>query len=292
MADAAHAIGHVKDSDYFEVPRFISSTGHLAIPQPFYSESRKIELGGPFAPLDLKITKFMVLELIVAVLMAAIFIRLAGKIASSSAYGAPKGRFANMFEGALLFIRDQIARPAIGHHDGDKFLPFLWTLFFFVLFANLLGILPWMGSATGAIATTGALAIITLAVVIGAGSAKLGFVGFWKGLVPHMDLPKPIAVLLIPLMFAIELLGLIIKHFVLSVRLLANMFAGHLVLAVVIGFIGEKALQDSALWYGVMPASVLGAVALNMLELLVAFIQAYIFTFLTALFIGTAVHPH
>ena len=149
-----------------------------------------------------------------------------------------------------------------------------------------------MGSATGAIATTGALAIITLAVVIGAGSAKLGFLGFWKGLVPHMDLPKPIAIFLIPLMFAIELLGLLIKHFVLSVRLLANMFAGHLVLAVVIGFIGEKALQDSALWYGVMPASVLGAVALNMLELLVAFIQAYIFTFLTALFIGTAVHPH
>ncbi|MGD9648263.1 MAG: F0F1 ATP synthase subunit A [Pirellulales bacterium] len=291
MADAAHAIGHVKDSDYFEVPKFISSTGHLTIPQPFYSESRQIELGGPFAPLDLKITKFMVLELIVAVLMAAIFIRLANKIAAANG-GAPKGRFANMFEGALVFIRDGIARPAIGHHDGDKFLPFLWTLFFFVLFANLLGILPWMGSATGSIATTGALAIITLAVVIGAGSAKLGVVGFWKGLVPHMDLPKPIAIFLIPLIFVIELLGLLIKHFVLSVRLLANMFAGHLVLAVVIGFIGLEALADSALWYGVMPASVLGAVALNMLELLVAFIQAYIFTFLSALFIGMAVHPH
>lgn len=294
MADTAHIIGHVKDSDYFEVPRFVSSTGHLTIPQPFYSESRKIELGGPFAPLDLKITKFMVLELIVAVLMAAIFIRLAGKIAASTAKGgAPKGRFANMFEGALVFIRDQIARPAIGHHDADKFLPFLWTLFFFVLFANLLGILPWMGSATGSIATTGALAIITLAVVIGAGSAKLGVVGFWKGLVPHMDLPKPIAIFVIPLIFAIELLGLVIKHFVLSVRLLANMFAGHLVLAVVIGFIGEKALEFySPLWFGVASASIFGAVALSMLELLVAFIQAYIFTFLSALFIGMAVHPH
>ncbi|MBX9790540.1 MAG: F0F1 ATP synthase subunit A, partial [Pirellulales bacterium] len=282
------------DSDYFEVPRFISSSGHLTIPQPFYSESRKIELGGPFAPLDLKITKFMVLELIVAVVMAAIFIRLAGKITAAAANGdAPKGRFANMFEAALVFIRDGIARPAIGHHDGDKFLPYLWTLFFFVLLANLLGILPWMGSATGSIATTGALAVITLAVVIGAGSAKLGIVGFWKGLVPHMDLPKPIAIFLIPLIFAIELLGLIIKHFVLSVRLLANMFAGHLVLAVVIGFIGTEALvYYSPLWFGVTAASVFGAVALNMLELLVAFIQAYIFTFLSALFIGMAVHPH
>jgi F-type H+-transporting ATPase subunit a len=294
MADAAHAIGHVKDSDYFEVPRFISPSGHLTIPQPFYSESRQIELGGPFAPLDLKITKFMVLELIVAVLMTAIFIRLAGKISAASANGgAPKGRLANLFEGALVFIRDGIARPAIGHHDGDKFLPFLWTLFFFVLFANLLGILPWMGSATGSIATTGALAIITLAVVIGAGSAKLGVIGFWKGLVPHMDLPKPIAIFLIPLIFVIELMGLLIKHFVLSVRLLANMFAGHLVLAVVIGFIGAEALDYySPLWFGVTAASIFGAVALNLLELLVAFIQAYIFTFLSALFIGMAVHPH
>ncbi len=292
MADAAHAIGHVKDSDFFEVPKFISPSGHLTIPQPFYSESRKIELGGPFAPLDFKITKFMVLELIVAVLMTAIFIRLAGKISAAKG-GPPKGRFANMFEGALVFIRDGIARPAIGHHDGDKFLPFLWTLFFFVLFANLLGILPWMGSATGSIATTGALAIITLAVVIGAGSAKLGVVGFWKGLVPHMDLPKPIAIVLIPLIFVIELIGLLIKHFVLSVRLLANMFAGHLVLAVVIGFIGAEALvQYSPLWFGVTAASIFGAVALNLLELLVAFIQAYIFTFLSALFIGMAVHPH
>ena len=120
--------------------------------------------------------------------------------------------------------------------------------------------------------------------------AKLGPVGFWKAQVPHMDLPGPLAVLLIPMIFAIEVMGMCIKHFVLSVRLLANMFAGHLVLAVILGFIGLFVGQ--AAWYGVMPAAVLGATALSLLELFVAFLQAYIFAFLTALFIGMAVHQH
>jgi F-type H+-transporting ATPase subunit a len=99
-----------------------------------------------------------------------------------------------------------------------------------------------------------------------------------------------LAIILKPMIFAIELLGLCIKHFILAVRLLANMFAGHLVLAVIVSFIAATA--ESLAWYGVMPASLLGAVALSMLELFVAFLQAYIFTFLSALFIGMAVHPH
>jgi F-type H+-transporting ATPase subunit a len=108
--------------------------------------------------------------------------------------------------------------------------------------------------------------------------------------VPHLDVPKPMLVVLWPMIFLIEVLGLVIKCFVLSVRLLANMYAGHLVLAVILGFVAETA--SSNLWYVVTPASVLGAFALSLLELLVAFIQAYVFTFLTALFIGMAVHPH
>ena len=105
-----------------------------------------------------------------------------------------------------------------------------------------------------------------------------------------MDLPLVLAIFLKPMILLIELLGLGIKHFVLSVRLFANMFAGHLILAVIIGFIAETA--HLAIWYGVMPAAVFGAVALNMLELFVAFLQAYIFAFLSALFIGMAVHQH
>jgi F-type H+-transporting ATPase subunit a len=203
-----------------------------------------------------------------------------------------KGRWWNMLEVFLLFIRDDVARACIGRQDGDRFVPFLWTMFLFVLGCNLMGMIPWMGSPTGALATTGALAFTTFLVVIGSGIAKLGVIGFLKGQVPHMDLPGPIAVLLIPLIFVIEIFGLLIKHSVLAVRLLANMMAGHVVLAVFLAFIAASYSAGTAIWGGVTFASVLGATALSMLELFVAFLQAYIFTFLSALFIGAAVHPH
>ena len=119
---------------------------------------------------------------------------------------------------------------------------------------------------------------------------KLGPIGFWTGQVPHMDLPSALAIILKPMIFVIEVMGLCIKHFILAVRLLANMLAGHMVLAVIMAFIAASA--GSLAWYAVAPASVFGAVALSLLELFVAFLQAYIFTFLSALFIGMAVHPH
>jgi F-type H+-transporting ATPase subunit a len=286
--DPAHLIGHVKDTDYFEVPRFIEPSGKLHIPQPFAGHSLTIHVAGRDVHLlDFKITKFMVLELVVAVIMATLFIKLSHRLASS---GPPRGRFNNLFEGTLVYLRDQVARPAIGKHDADKFLPFLWTLFFFVLLCNLVGLVPWAGSATGALATTGALAVLTFGVVVGAGMSKMGPIGFWLAQVPHMDLPPALAVILKPMIFVLEIIGLLIRHFVLAVRLLANIMAGHLVLAVIVTFIAASA--GSVAWYGVAPASVFGAVALSLLELLVAFIQAYIFTFLSALFIGMAVHPH
>ncbi len=272
--DPAHLIGHVKDARYFEVPRFLVADGRLEIPQPFED-------------FGIVITKFMVLEVVAAVLVALVFISLAARIAPG---GRPRGRFWNLFEAMLVYIRDEVARPAIGKHDADRFLPYLWTVFFFVLFCNLLGMIPWAGSATGALGTTVALAALTFAVVIGSGMLKLGPVEFWKAQVPHMDLPLALAVVLKPMIFAIELLGLCVKHFILAVRLFANMFAGHLVLVVIVSFIAVTA--ESLAWYGVMPASIFGAVALSMLELFVAFLQAYIFTFLSALFIGMAVHPH
>jgi F-type H+-transporting ATPase subunit a len=105
-----------------------------------------------------------------------------------------------------------------------------------------------------------------------------------------MDVPGPLKFVLIPMIFVIEVFGLIVKHGVLAVRLLANMMGGHVVLAVILAFIAASA--QSLWWWGVMPASVLGATALSMLELFVAFLQAYIFTFLSALFIGMAVHSH
>jgi F-type H+-transporting ATPase subunit a len=289
-----HLLGHVKDADYFDVPRFVSPDGKLHIPQPFAPNPpiTTIQIGAKeidsrIEPMDLRITKFMVLETVAALLIAVLFIGLARKISRGR---PPRGRLWNLLEAMLLYIRDQVARPAIGEHDGDRFVPLLWTMFFFVLTCNLLGLLPSAGTATGALGTTAALAFVTFLVVVGSGMAKLGPLGFWLHLVPSMDLPIVLAIFLYPLIFVIELLGLIIKHMVLAVRLLANMLGGHLVLAVIIGFIVASA--HHAAWYGVAPASVFAAAMLSVLELMFAFIQAYIFTFLSAIFIGMAVHPH
>jgi F-type H+-transporting ATPase subunit a len=240
-----------------------------------------------FEPFDLKFTKFMFLELVAAVLMIVVFTWLATRLRRGA---APRGKLTNALESMIVFVRDEVARPAIGQHDADRFMPFLLTAFFFIAACNLLGLVPWAGSATGALGTTIALALTTFITVLVAGMAKLGPVGFWLAQVPHVELPLVLAIILKPMIFGIEVMGLGIKHFVLAMRLFANMMAGHLVLAVILAFIAATA--NSWAFWGVAPASVLGAVALSLLELLVAFVQAYVFTFLSALFIGMAVHPH
>jgi len=268
MIDIAEAGSHVRDANGFHLPFGI----HFELPELF----------------GIQVTKFMVIELAVALLMLLVFIPLARRIAA----GKPvHGCFPNMIEAILVFLRDEVARPAIGRHDADRFLPFIWTVFFFVLFCNLMGMLPWVGSPTGAISVTAVLALMTLLVVMVAGMVKYGVVGFWTGMVPHLDVPVVMKVFLVPMLLVIEIAGLFIKHTVLAVRLLANMFAGHLVLAVILGFIAATA-HSVVLWLGVTFASVAGATALNLLELFVAFLQAYIFAFLSALFIGMAVHQH
>ena len=239
--------------------------------------------------LDLSLTRFMVTEVIAAVLVVLVIVPLARHVTRQH---VTRGWFLNMFEAMVLFIRDQVARPAIGGHGADHYLPFLWTIFFFVLFNNLLGIIPGMASATGNINVTAVLAFITLATVIAAGMREMGAAGFWVGIVPHMDVPPLLKLFLWPMMFAIEVAGLLIRHTVLAVRLFANMLAGHIVLAVILGFILMARSLAPAVWASVTAASVVGMIALSLLELFFAFLQAYIFTFLSALFIGSAVHPH
>jgi len=195
----------------------------------------------------------------------------------------------------VVFVREQIARMAIGTRDGDRFAPFLMTLFFFILACNLLGLVPWSGSPTAAIGVTGALAFICYITMVVAGMRKLGAVGYWEAQVPPMDVPGPMAIFLKPMIFFLEVGGMLVKHFVLSIRLLANMVAGHMVLAVMVALIGAAAyagLNWLFVYFGVAPLCIIASVALSMLELFVAFLQAYIFVFLSALFIGMAVHPH
>ena len=166
----------------------------------------------------------------------------------------------NMFEAMLLFIRDEVARPAIGGHGADRFLPYLWTVFFFVLFNNLLGMIPGGASATGNINVTAVLALMTLVVVIGGRDARDGAssASGW-GSCRTSTCPAFLKPPLWGLMFFIEVAGLLIRHVVLAVRLFANMFAGHVVLSVILGFIlmavGRRSCSDL-----VMPASIGGVI--------------------------------
>jgi F-type H+-transporting ATPase subunit a len=234
-----------------------------------------------------QVTKYMLLELLAAILLIAIFVPIARKARNGA---MPKGPFWNAFESLLTFIREEIAKPNLGEHEADGFVPFLWTQFTFILFLNLMGMFPWLGSPTASVWVTGALAIIVFVLMHAVPIVKFGVFRYLKSLVPDTGLGMaglPIALMI----FFIELLGTVIKSFVLSVRLFANMFAGHVVLAMILTFIifvGNDGF--SAIWPVVTVFSVLGVTALSLLELFVGFLQAYVFTFLTALFIGMALH--
>jgi F-type H+-transporting ATPase subunit a len=267
-------LSHVVDHDTLELPWWNPPTFDWEIHLP--------------RVLGVQITRFMFMELIASALMLIVLVPVVRHIARTP---YSRGWFMNMFEAMLLFIRDDVARPAIGGHGADRFLPYLWTVFFFVLFNNLLGMIPGMASATGNINVTAALALLTLVFVVGAGMREMGFAGYWLSIVPHMDVPSWLKPVLWALMFVIEVAGLLIRHIVLAVRLFANMFAGHVVLAVILGFILMVQMWSRTFFF-VTTASLIGVVLLSLLELFVAVLQAYIFTFLSALFIGSAVHPH
>jgi F-type H+-transporting ATPase subunit a len=275
------------------------------------------------------ISKFMLIELAVGLIVCMLFAWLAQRL---SAGGPPRGWLWNMLEVFYLFIRDKIARPALGggheeghgdehgghghdghgqaehaaaahahHHDdpAERITPLLMTFFFFILGCNLMGMLPWAGSPTSSFAVTFALAMTTFATVVVLGMGKFGFFGFFLNQIPGMSLPWYMSIVIKPMLLAIELLGLLIKHGVLAVRLLANMVAGHLVILGVMGiaFGAEAAIalstpENAWQWWVAAPIAVLASTAFSLLELLVAFLQAYVFTFLSALFIGAALHKH
>lgn len=192
----------------------------------------------------------------------------------------PKGRIENLVEAFLVFIRDELVRPNVEPHAADRLLPFFVTLFCLILACNLLGMVPGAATATGNIAVTLGLAALTFAVGVVAGMAHQGPVRFVKNLVPH-GLP----VFVLPLLFPIEIMGLLIKHVALAIRLFANMIAGHIVIS---AFLLLVALFRSL---AIAPVSVAAAVGISFLEIFVAFLQAYVFTLLSSLFVGMAVHP-
>ncbi len=233
-------------------------------------------------PLPDWLSKFKIIMLLAALLLLAIFVPLAQKVRDGS---APSGRWWNFFESFLTFIRDYVAKPNIGH-DADRYVPFLWSLFLFILFCNLFGMLPFGGSPTADISVTIVLAVVTFCFIHGSAIAKMGFTHYLQSYVPHMDIPG------VGLFIALlEIIGNVIKGVVLGIRLFANMFAGHMVLASILMFIVMVKDQGPALFWGVTSVSILGVIALSFLELFVAFLQAFIFTFLTSIFLGMALHP-
>ena len=188
--------------------------------------------------------------------------------------------------------------PRAGH-PADKYLPLIWSLFIYILFCNLLGAIPWLGTPTGNINVTAVLAIVVFVTVVGVGVKANGAVGYLKSLVPSMDVPAALRPVLFPAIWLIEAMGLFIKHSVLAVRLFANMMAGHVVLGLMLGFIAVAAnflaqdgLGNDSLGVLITGGSLLGQVFVGLLELFVAFMQAYVFAFLATLFIAGAVHPH
>ena len=249
-------------------------------------------------------TNHLIMTLVAAGLMVLVFSHVAKRArtqgAGVDAY-VTKGRVAQLFEVICVFLREEVARPALGVLT-DKYIKFIWTTFFFVLFCNLLGMIPlgpilrfiagnnphfehWGGTATGSISVTAGLAIVSFIAIHFVGIREQG----WRYFAHFNPGPAYMAPLLVPL----ELAGALVKPFALCVRLFANMVAGHLVLAALIGLIFMAGKASAAVGYGVVIPALGGALALSLLELFVAFLQAFIFTFLTVLFIAAgAVHEH
>jgi F-type H+-transporting ATPase subunit a len=263
MLLAATPFEHVMDTDHWHVFDFFS----FHIPWPF--------------------SKYSILMLLAAGLILLIYVPLARKAQSGA---PPRGRWWNCFESILTFIRDQLAKPYIGH-DADRYVHYLWTVFLFILFCNLFGMFPFLGSPTASFTVTAVLAAVTFCFIHGNAMIHMGVKGYFKSFLPHLDLAFPMNIIIPYMIAVIEFMGNFIKAFVLAVRLFANMFAGHVVLAYILFFIVMVKNMGPLLFWGVTFASVAGVTALSLLELFVAFLQAYVFAFLTALFLGSALHP-
>ncbi len=238
----------------------------------------KIHLFG----LDLRITKHMVIMWLIAILLIALVLWVARAVRKDES--ATGGRLSILVQIFIEFIHDDVVEPNF-HGESKKWLPFFLTLFFFIMFANLFGLFPGSATITGNIAVTFTLALVTFFATQVYGIIKKGFFGYWAHLVPA-GVPKA----LWPLMIVIEFVGIFTKPFALTIRLFANMIAGHIVILVLLyltTLTAGKWLQGA-----IAPLTIAGAVAVNLLEIFIALLQAYIFAFLSAIFIAEAGSEH
>ena len=257
----AGMLEHIKDSHELEFPPF----GHIPLPH-----FPPVEIAG--VSIDLSITKHVVFLWLAALVLCVVAIAAARKNAKNR---IPRG-LGNLLEVFVVFIRDEIAVMNMGQ-AGLRYMPYLLTTFFFILIMNVSGLVPYGSTATGNISVTGGLALVAFVMIQGAAIRA-------QGLGPYLrHLTGGVHWSLWPIMIPIEILGLFTKPFALMIRLFANMVGGHIV---IISLLGLIFIFRS---YVFAPVPVLFVIGLSMLELFVAFLQAYIFTMLTALFMGLGI---
>ena len=271
---------HTGDSKVVELP---FGLGEWHLPGPWYIGNTHIDV----AP-----TKHVVFMILAAFLVFVTLWYGGRQVAKRHREGrAPRGLGAAV-EAMVLFVRNDVAVANIGH-GGEKFSPYIATLFFFILYCNLLGLLPWGAAATGNLAVTAGLAFTAFLTIEISGFVALGPKGYLKTIVmvpPGMTGFG--AVIMAAIMTPVELVGKIVKPFALTLRLFANMTAGHFVILVLLGLIFVFGASPPAIRYGVAVGAVALTLFMMMLELLVAFLQAYIFALLTSVFIGLMRHEH
>lgn len=269
---------HITDGSHMEVPWILP---------PFFKEVtlpqwEPVHVGG--LTLDLSPTKHVVFLLLGATVLILVMVSGARAQARAAAMGAaPKGA-SNGIEAMVLYIRNEVILPNVGHH-GEGFVPYLLTVFFFILTLNLLGLVPYGSTATGNISVTATLAVMTFLTVEIAGIRAQGWgylntLFYWNN-----ELPMVMRPLMFLIMSPVEMVGKLTKPFALAIRLFANMTAGHIVVLAFMGLFFAFSLP-----VGIAPLGM--AVAIMMLELFVAFLQAFIFTLLSSVFIGQIREAH
>ncbi len=278
---------HITDGKHLELPSFNAAHGFaraVTLPSGWPSFDIPLPVVGKFH-VDTSPTKLVVMLWVVATIAVVMLVGAARSHARRHAQGLPPKGLAGGIEAMVLYMRNEVILPNVGHR-GEGFVPYLLTIFFFILIANLLGLVPYMATATGNISVTATLAIMTFIVIEVAGMRALGkgyinTIIFW----PH-DMPLYMRVPMSLILSPVELISKITKPFALAIRLFANMTAGHIVVLALIGLIFT--FQS----YLVAPGPVLMAVAIMLLELMVAFLQAFIFTLLSSVFIGLVRESH
>lgn len=235
------------------------------------------------APLDFSITKTVFGMLLVVLIMILLF-RGVAKSYTRRKGQAPRG-LQNLIEPFILFVRNDVAIPSIGAKKADRYVPFLLTVFFFIWIANMLGLIPFIGgfNVTGTMSVTLVLATLVFLITTVSGNAH-----YWGHIVWPPGVPLPIKIILVP----IEILSVFMKPAVLMIRLTANITAGHIIILAFVGLVLLFGQSSAVAGYGVGVGAVLFMVFMFFIELLVAFLQAYVFTLLAAIYFGDATQEH